>query len=271
MDLWKGQKTNYAHYKRDGIFLKVDKTPLGGVHCYSSQDTILTGQLKYLPFYLQVLRRVPTAHTLLGELWVPGQPASYVKSAIKKKEPLIFSVFSVPTLRAEMTLEQLRSLCEVWGLSFCPFARITRERTAKKMIDWFMEERPVDVEGFVFKDSNVSEELKWKPVFTLEATVVGFTEGKKANVGLVGSFVCSIEGHVIADVGGMSKKERILVSDKPEDYLGKVCEIRYQYVGSKGRLRHPAFIRWRDDKRSEQCKLSQDPKLEKYYNDRTKT
>lgn len=40
-------------------------------------------------------------------------------------------------------------------------------------------------------------------------------------------------------------------------YKGAVCEVEYQDVASKGRLQHPRFVRWRDDKLAEECFISQ--------------
>jgi len=44
-----------------------------------------------------------------------------------------------------------------------------------------------------------------------------------------------------------------------------VMEVSYQYVGDKGRLRHPNFVRWREDKPAAECTLSQDDDLVYYW------
>jgi len=263
MKVWKSEKTVYAQVKRDGIYLKVVKDSAGQVRCYSRLETDLTKQLRYLGWYANVLRRVPAPMTIIGELWSRGHPASYVKTAIKEREPLWFEVFQVPTLHSAMSLEQLQDLCRIWGLRFIPFVRLDTTTPEEYIAN--TSALPANVEGYVFKNSNGSEAYKWKPIHTIDAEVVGFTEGKGKYIGLIGAMSVAIAGREIALVSGMSDKVRAEVSYKPEDFLGKVCEVRYQCIGTKGRLRHPAFLRWRDDKRATDCLLGQDPKLMEYW------
>ena len=63
----------------------------------------------------------------------------------------------------------------------------------------------------------------------------------------------------------MSDAIRLDVSEDRGAYLGKVIEVRYQYIGDKGRLRHPNFVRWRDDKPPDECTLSKDSDLFNYW------
>ncbi len=133
------------------------------------------------------------------------------------------------------------------------------------------------IEGFVFKNGNLLDWHKWKPVKTIDVVVSGFIDGDGKYIGLIGAMACSVYQHVtignrrrsalveIANVSGMDDRTRILISDDEEGHLGRVAEVAYQYVGSKGRLRHPRFMRWRDDKSALDCDITQDTDLEEYY------
>ena len=110
----------------------------------------------------------------------------------------------------------------------------------------------------MFKDGNLLNFEKWKPVKTLDAVVTDIKPGKGKYDNQVGALILSVEGREVANVSGMSDAERAAMG---EHNIGQVVEVAYQYVGSKGRLRHPRFIRFRDDKLPEQCLLSQDSDL----------
>ena len=127
-----------------------------------------------------------------------------------------------------------------------------------------------EIEGFVLKDTPFTGWLKFKPSQTIDLVCTGFEEGDEAGkyVGqcgaLIGSIViehgtfdCSNNECVvppvykdIAHVSGMSDAVREAIG--PKD-VGRVFECEYQLVAANGRLRHPRFIRWRDDKPASQC------------------
>jgi ATP-dependent DNA ligase len=93
--------------------------------------------------------------------------------------------------------------------------------------------------------------LKVKPKLTLDLVCTGLLPGVGKYWGKVGSIrVATREGIELARVSGMSDEIRdsIRLSD-----IGRVCEVAYERLGSQGRLRHPRFVMWRDDKTAEQC------------------
>jgi len=61
----------------------------------------------------------------------------------------------------------------------------------------------------------------------------------------------------VASVGGMTEVERKWMSDNREKLRGMVCEVEANGVASQGRLHHPRFIRWREDKNAHDCTIDQ--------------
>jgi hypothetical protein len=281
MKTFDGRPYEYAQYKIDGHSLRVMKSLSGVVRAYTSHPHDLTDDVKsFLPAGLFV--RVPCDLTLWGELWVPGEPASFVKSAIKNGDRrLRFSTWQIERTTYAVrhvghVLDECEKLCEVWGVEWVPHIRCSPLNTAADII-----EKPLPVwhghpiEGWVFKNGDGHESAKWKPTKTMDVVVTGFREGRGKYLGLVGALECAVYDRYarpgdepaellpVANVSGMDDATRIEISADESFYAGRVCEVKYQYVGSKARLRHPRFVRWRDDKRPECCLQDQDHDLKK--------
>lgn len=257
---WDGEEFAYAHWKLDGMWLTIEKNSVGDLRFLSSQDTDLTSVLKPLITTVGMLERVPCGMTLYGELLVPGKPASYVKSAIKHKDDRLQFVGFATSQDEAMPLEELEDYYTQWGVRFVPYT--------VSVPDALPYYGSLPIEGYVFKDGNRLNWRKWKPVKTIDLIVVDLKDGNGRFFGLTGALVCATtEGHVIANVSGMDDQTRIHVSDNESAIIGRVVEVAYQYVGAKGRLRHPRFVRFRDDKTTGECLINQDPTLETYYAD----
>lgn len=141
------------------------------------------------------------------------------------------------------------------------------------------------IEGFMVKACDTDEQLWWKVKreALVDAIVVdtkdsqGYIRGIDGMVGaLVVGVICedhdNIEHHKcwlidfedgkdpvhvreIANVAGLNDSEREDMTKRRDDLVGKVCEIRCQASGGLfgGRMRHPRFVRWRDDKGPREC------------------
>jgi len=260
-DTWKGQKTRWVQAKRDGNRLTVFRQPQWHIRALTTTGLDLAPVLRDWPWWACIVQMLPPCSSLDGELWVPGRPASYVKTALKERDPkLKFSVFAVPyydqICQTQQSLVWAHDICLNIGLPFIEFFDETPEVLGP------------DDEGWVFKDYNYERWWKWKPVRTLDAIVVGFKEGNGKFLGTVGALIVAVEtmhGDLveIASVGGMTDAVRWEIDEDAD--LGRIVEVKYQYVGAKGRLRHPRFVRWRDDKAPGRCTTKQDPQLEEYY------
>lgn len=117
------------------------------------------------------------------------------------------------------------------------------------------------IEGFVLKES---KGLWWKlkVTWTYDCVVTGTKDGTGMNYGDVGALIVSMFGFdgepvEVASVGGMTENERLWMTQNRKTLIGRVCEVEANGVCTQGRLHHPRFIRWREDKNPTDCTLDQ--------------
>lgn len=89
--------------------------------------------------------------------------------------------------------------------------------------------------------------LKWKPQQDADVLVTGFEPGKGKFSQMVGA-VCFVHGDTDGKCSGMSDRVRQDMTDNPDDYIGRIMEIRHHGAMPSGKLRHPQFVRMRPDK-----------------------
>ena len=159
------------------------------------------------------------------------------------------------------TLDHAQELCTYVGLQWITHVEL-RDTLSFDPEFWLDAAKRRGVEGWVFKVSNYHGWWKLKVVKTVDLVVTGLKDGRGKYLGLVGALKCStwrwgsnLKLVEVAAVSGMTDEQRV---DIDSGHVGRVCEVAYQLVGSRGRLRHPRFVRWRPDKRAEDCTLSQD-------------
>lgn len=256
---WKGEPYRWVHYKFDGLCLRVVCTS-EGIECWTRRPTNLANALGY-SHLMRLFETLPVGFKVYGELYAPGLPASAVKSLIAHKDDGIqFAAFALPNVDHHADLSQISDICLEAGLLFAPWSiqtnnldPATRFALLKQAGGW------KDLEGFVLKQYAFGQWYKWKPVRTVECVVTGWIDGQGKYLGLIGSLEVSLffpDGRlcIVANVSGFDDLTRTL---DPESLTGKVIEVAYQYVGSRGRLRHPRFVRFRDDKRGVDCLSAQ--------------
>ena len=125
--------------------------------------------------------------------------------------------------------------------------------------------RDADIEGFVLKEFNTGNQRWWKlkVTWTYDVVVLGWKPGQGMHYGDVGALMVGVFGGdkdepiEVASVGGMTEVERKWMSDNREKLRGMVCEVEANGVASQGRLHHPRFIRWREDKNAHDCTIDQ--------------
>ena len=105
-------------------------------------------------------------------------------------------------------------------------------------------------EGVILKDMTALYQpcrrgnawLKVKRFERLEYEIVGFEQGSGKYSELVGAVVYGKDGNAIGSASGMSDDERIMMTARPEEYIGRVGMFECQEVTSYGCMRHPRWI-----------------------------
>lgn len=93
--------------------------------------------------------------------------------------------------------------------------------------------------------------LKFKSMLSQDCTVtdmyLGEKDSKYANT--LGGFIVLQENNKKCGVGsGFSDDDRDTYWNNQHEYIGKTVEVKYQELGSDGRMRFPVMVKWRNDK-----------------------
>ena len=246
--------------KLDGHWACIENSP-NGVSITTRRPTDITAKLRWHECY-GLGHRMPVGCAVLGEIWLPGHPSWDIKTAINEKNSnLRFTAFAVARgLSPETSLPDVMLWCHAQGFE----TSVVYDEPPFGFGDM-----PPDVEGYVGKDGNLIGWRKWKPVRTMELIVKGRTPGEGKHAGRIGALVCkTFCGCEVAKVSGMTDEHRKEITEMfSNDTLnGRVVEVAYQEVTSKGRLRFPRFRCFRPDKAPELCTLNQDSQLLEYWN-----
>ena len=217
---------------------------------YSRTQDITHLWPKELPYPLLYSKK----YWLDGELHCPLEPSSSVIHLLKNKSHMLtFSPFAVPqhpTLKFEQVMHEL----EVAGLTVPYWRPITKTINPQELLE---EAQSRSIEGWVLKRAHYEGWYKLKPERTVDCIVIGVNPGKGKYSGMIGSLEVAIIKDKrlvpIADVSGLQDAQRQL---HPNEFLHRVIEVAYQEVGSKGRLLHPRFKRFRPDKPHQECTWS---------------
>jgi ATP-dependent DNA ligase len=218
-----------------------------------------------LGLFVHTLRQImPDDSIIDGELCVPGQDSSVVRTGLNMTNPnLVFRPFAVPwwdgqDKRAWNALE-MRKLCEdlFCRLSRVPLPKLYLEETREALLKRASRDK---IEGFVLKDGGYSDWYKLKPVRTIDAIITKVIPGKGEFTGGIGSLVISVwDGNELKVVGRVGTG--FSVDDRYEwdeiDLIGEVVEVTYQEVTVHQKLRFPRFLRFREDKPGSECLMSQ--------------
>lgn len=264
---YNNQWVRYGQIKADGIRLLVSKTT-------SSMMSAVTreGKTDFWPLLREVnadwvdkVTRMPGGTALDCELHVPGVQATDIKTLILAKDArLMLTPFALPWYReVDCRDSSLTDIIKcIYSLGLTP-------------ADTFDVEMPVDedllkrlaserrLEGYVLKQAHYAGWFKLKPVRTLDCFVVDVEKSTSTtwNGGLKSITVAVYDAgvqRIIATVGSGFDGE-FRMNCQPDALVGKVCEVSYDSLAGKGRLKFPRFVRWRDDKTVTECTGDQLP------------
>jgi len=272
---WKGQPFRYAHEKLDGWRVTGYKQSSDSVLVFGKDHRPHLEYIERFPRlkkteWYRALKREPVRTAFDAEIVVPGKPASFVSTALRDPSiPIKIVTFAVPWLRGKdfnAPLVKVQEYVEEAGLDFARWWYVDhkafKDGDKDKMLK-FAEK--LGIEGFVLKQHHYEGWFKVKAEQTVDCIVTDWEDGEGKYEGQIGALVVSVldenTGHwiEIANCSGMTDAERKQMSKlrKGNKILDRVCEVKYQNVSSKGRLRHPRFVRWRSDKLAEECTIDQ--------------
>jgi len=91
--------------------------------------------------------------------------------------------------------------------------------------------------------------LKMKNEETHDLIVTGRFEGTGKYEGMLGGLICDFNGVEVRVGGGFTDEQRREIWAAPEaEVVGRMIEVEAHERTPDGSLRHPRFLRWRDDK-----------------------
>lgn len=142
------------------------------------------------------------------------------------------------------------------------------EETLQGLIDQGFEGGMIKrLDGTYRPGQRGTEWLKVKTMSTGDFFIIGSTDGKGRNAGKVGSLMLAYTGEdgkpvYVADCRGFDDKTCDMLTDPEtgkvkQEYIGRVVEIMGQGRTKNERIRHPHFIRWREDKTYLDCTRDQ--------------
>jgi len=127
--------------------------------------------------------------------------------------------------------------------------------TSKEVKDLYKKALDAGYEGVMIKDAQgkyewkiTSAMLKLKPFESIDLKVEGIYDGEDGFEGKAGGIIVDFAGNAVRCGSGFSIATREDMAAQPNKYIGRTAEIKYLEETEEGSLRHPNFMRWRDDK-----------------------
>jgi ATP-dependent DNA ligase len=257
---WNGknpERIKYIQEKKNGYCLQIVKLT-GDPVLVTGKKEDYTEKFCKVTQFKHFLSSLPEETVIFVEMYVEGKPATDVITALNESwESLRFAAFAMPYYKGEgldtWDLRDVNSLLDGMGIEV-PFTAYDPDVDIEHLLQFAIN---LGYEGWVLKESHMSGWWKLKPVKTVDAIVTQWWMGNSqffGELGALGISVYTANGGVksIGRVGGgFTPDERKQFTR--EYIIGRVIEVSYQDVQSKGKLQFPRFMRIRDDKSAEQC------------------
>jgi ATP-dependent DNA ligase len=213
-----------------------------------------------------------------AEILIAGKDCAALSGAVHKKDvgtdnhmvtAFVFDILRLngvnltgKTLTQRITmLETVQSRLQSQHIIFLPWAKSSKDKRC--LYETILA---TGKEGIMLKrlDATYVEGgrpsnnwIKAKKSATFDCVVLGFSQGAGKYNTQIGAVIFGQyrDGKLIqlGQASGMTDSIRGLMSKYPEQYLGRVAEIKGMERLRSGALRHPQFVRIRTDKRPSEC------------------
>ena len=90
--------------------------------------------------------------------------------------------------------------------------------------------------------------MKYKAFHDVDLKIQGLLEGTGKHSGKLGSIIVVFNGVEVQVGSGLTDELRETIWNAPDDFIGRLVEIRYQEVTPDGSLRFPTFVCFRNDR-----------------------
>lgn len=128
-------------------------------------------------------------------------------------------------------------------------------KTHEEIQEIYQAHRDAGLEGAMVKPLNgvyvkkrSQDWLKMKASEAEDLIVEGLFEGMGKYEGQMGGIICDFKGVKVRVGGGFSDAQRVEFWNNQGEIIGRMAEVEYHEITPDGSLRHPRFLKWRDDK-----------------------
>lgn len=237
----------------------ISTVKLDGIRAIYHDGVFYTRNGKVLHGLEALAGRLSGAPVLDGELVCPGmdfQTSSGQLRSFADTPNAQFHIIDVPEHPSKEFLQRLISIRDLLG----PDIHVTDwdiARNPKEIERHYQNVLALGYEGVVVKPMEYEyvnkrsfDWMKLKAINTVDARIVDIFEGTGKYSSSAGGVIIQMpDSEVLVRVGsGFSDEQRDHIYADPDNFIGRMIEVKYHEVTPDGSLRHPRFYRWRDDK-----------------------
>lgn len=186
-----------------------------------------------------------------GELIVPGKGREAVKTALAQGDPaLSFVGFA----SSDCWLDTTAADALLWFKRFdIPICKWCRNDFAARELERIV--RTPGYDGLIYKDRMYGTWLRVKNQRTVDCVVTAIRPGTGQFWGAVGAVEVAVfkSDNKLRKIGWANVPKHEDRRSITHLDLGRVCEVKYERLGSGGRLQSPIFQFFRDDKLGCDC------------------